>query len=465
MASILFINPPSRRQVYLETNIRVGAPSYPNLTLATLAGHLVKEHKVRVVDLDFSVNPLKDLKAKVLEFKPDVVAASVKTPDYFTVRDLFRAVKKEFPGVKTVAGGVHVSALPEEASGESCFDVLVIGEGDTTLLEWLGQDDKIKTPGMMVRAEDGCMVSSGIRDKMPSLDSLPFPAWHLYELKRYSNSRLSSRKNPVGHLETSRGCAYNCNFCSKIIFGNRFRVKSPERVLDEIEYMLGCGFKEIHIVDDSFTQDIERAKEICRRIIQRNLKFPWSLINGIRVDKVDDEFFQLAKRAGCWQAGFGLETGDQRVLDKVNKRITLAQTEKAVKMASKAGVESFGFFIFALDGETEESMKRTIGFAKSLPLSMAKFDICIPYPGTPFYNDLEKQGRILTKDWSKYNCHQLEEPLFSHLNVSWQTVGYYYKKAFRDFYFRPSYIGKRILRSIKNGDLFHDLKYFLNFKW
>ena len=243
------------------------------------------------------------------------------------------------------------------------------------------------------------------------------------------------------------------------------RTKDPKRVVDEMEYMLKCGFKEIHIADDSFTQRIDRAKEVCVEIMKRNLKFPWSLLNGVRTDMVDLEFFQLAKKAGCWQVGFGIESGDQDVLNKVNKKITLSQIENAAKIAEKAGIDTLGFFILALSGETEESMARTIEFAKSLPLSIAKFNICIPYPGTPYYNELKREGRINSEDWSKYNCHRSEEPLFNHPNVSWATINVYYKKAFREFFLRPSYIKRRFIRSLKMGDLFYDIGYFFRSKW
>ena len=294
---------------------------------------------------------------------------------------------------------------------------------------------------------------------------MPYPAWHLFDISKYKNSRLSSRKNPVGLIETSRGCAAQCNFCNKLTFGSRLRTKNPKRVVDEMEYMLRCGFKEIHIADDSFTQDIVRAKEVCREILRRGLKFPWALINGIRVNMVDSEFLSLARKAGCWLVGFGIETGDQEVLNRINKKITIEQIENAVRLTKKAGLDTFGFFIFALAGETEESMKRTIALAKRLPLDIAKVDICVPYPGTPYYQELEAEGRIKSYDWSKYICHQTESPLFDHPNLAWAKIEYYYKKLFREFYLRPSYFLRRFAKSLKRNDLFYDIQYFMKTKW
>jgi len=465
MSRILLFNPPLRTNVYLSTNVSVATPNYPSLTLATLAGNLINKHEVKIIDLDLAADFYQILFSEIQSFKPDIIASSATTPDYLTVRDIMRQIKQKYPTVTTIVGGVHVTALPEDAGEEGCFDIVTIGEGDKVIPELLTASSK-DVPGIIYRdAQSGKRISTSKRKLMQDLNTLPYPAWHLFELDKYKHSRLSARKNPVGLIETSRGCAFQCNFCNKLVFGSEHRTKEPKRVVDELEYMLKCGFKEIHFIDDSFTQNINRAKEVCVEILNRNLRFPWSLFNGVRADMVDFEFFKLAKKAGCWQVGFGLETGDQQVMDKIDKKITISQTENAVRLAKKADLNTFGFFILGLTGETEESMKKTINFSKKLPLDVAKFDICIPYPGTPYYKQLEKDGRIKSKNWSKYICHQTKEPLFEHLNLSWPILEVYYKKAFREFYLRPSYAIRRFIRSLKMGDLMYDLKYFLKTKW
>ena len=466
MARILFFDTPDTKNVYVETNVKVAAPSYPNLTLATLAGGLIAEHQVRIVDLDLALDPYKSLLDAVGDFKPDIVAATASTPVYVLVKDMMGAIKQKYPSITTVVGGVHVTALPGEASAEKCFDVVVLGEADAVLSEILNASSLKEVPGIMFREpSSGQMVATAKRTLIADLNALPYPAWPLFELEKYKNSRISARKNPVGLIETSRGCAYQCNYCNKLTFGSTYRTKNPKRVVDEMHFMIKCGFREIHVIDDSFTQDIGRAKEICREIKRRDLRFPWASISGVRVDKVDYEFFKLAKEAGCWQIGFGIESGDQDVLDRVKKKVTLSDTEAAVKLARKSGIDTFGFFILALAGETEDSMKRTIRFAKRLPLDIAKFDICIPYPGTPYYKELKTDGRIRSENWSKYSCHQIEEPLFEHPNLSWPTIRRYYKTAFRRFYLRPRYIARRFLRSLMKGDLIYDFKYFMDTRW
>jgi radical SAM superfamily enzyme YgiQ (UPF0313 family) len=430
-----------------------------------LAGNLTDKHEVRILDLDLFSEYYAPLFSEIESFGPDVIASTVITPDYFAVREIMSKVKERYPRIKTIVGGVHITSLPEEVNKDRCFDVLVLGEGDKTIKDVLAYSVSDVEGIIYTDTLSGERICVKRRELVSDLNDLPYPAWHLFDLRRYKNSRLSSRRNPVGLIETSRGCAFQCDFCNKLTFGSIHRIKDPKRVVDEMEYMLKCGFKEIHIVDDSFTQEIDRAKEVCAEILRRGLVFPWSLINGVRADMVDLEFFKLAKKSGCWQTGFGIETGDQDVLDRIDKKIKLSDVENAVKLSGKAGINTFGFFILGLSGETERSMARTIEFSKKLPLDIAKFDICIPYPGTSLYKKLKEEGRMLSEDWSKYNCHQIEEPLFTHPNLSWDAIKKQYKKAFREFYLRPSYLARRFFRSLWMGDIFYDMFYFINTKW
>ena len=464
MAKVLFFNPPSK-DIYLSTNVGMSTHHYPNLTLATLAGNIINKHIVKVVELDLVSNFYDALFSEIRNIKPDIIATTIITPNYSIVKDIMSRVKEQYPHIQTIIGGVHATALPRDVERENCFDIIAIGEGDIVIPELISSSPKGVNGIIYKDPFSGERKRTQEREHIRDLNAMPYPAWQLFPLKKYKHSRLSSRRNPVGLIETSRGCAFRCNFCNKLTFGSIFRAKSPKRVVDEIEYMLRCGFEEIHIIDDSFTQDINRAKLVCVEIMKRGLKFPWSLFNGIRVDMVDLEFFKLAKKAGLWQVGFGIESGDQNILDRVGKGITLYETEKAVRLAKKSGIDTFGFFILGMSDETKESMRKTIDFAKKLPLDLAKFDICIPYPGTPYYEELKATGKIRSFDWSKYNCHQTDEPLYNHPNLDWPTITTYYKRAFNEFYLRPNYVTRRLLRSIWKGDLIPDASHFLNFKW
>ena len=247
MARVLFFNPPSVEHIYHATNVSIAAPSYPSLSLATLAGSLVSSHEVRIVDLEFSQDVFVTLSDEIDGFRPDVIAFSVNTPVYNIVREMAYRIKERYAAAKIIVGGVHITALPEEAGKESCFDVLAIGEADKTMGELMSLSSQKEVAGIMYKNEvSGGFVATRTREHLSDLDTLSLPAWNLFRLQRYRNSRISSRLNPVGLIETSRGCAFQCVFCSKLTFGNRYRAKSPKRVVDEMEYMLKCGFREIH---------------------------------------------------------------------------------------------------------------------------------------------------------------------------------------------------------------------------
>jgi radical SAM superfamily enzyme YgiQ (UPF0313 family) len=276
---------------------------------------------------------------------------------------------------------------------------------------------------------------------------------------------MLARKNPAGWIETSRGCPYNCVYCNKSVFGRNFRAKSIKRVVDEMEYMLTCGFKEIHIADDCFTVDIERAKGICNEIIKRGLHFLWAPVTGIRADRVDQELLNLMKKAGCYRVYYGIETGSNQILKIINKGETTELIRAAVEMSKKAGLEVFGFFMFALPGETEKTMRETIDFAKRLNLDLAKVSITVPLPSTRLFEQLKAECKIKETNWSRYNLYFPARDLYDHPTVGWDIVDAYYKKFYREFYFRPKFIIKRFLNSLLKGQLVDDIKSFFQVKW
>jgi radical SAM superfamily enzyme YgiQ (UPF0313 family) len=270
-----------------------------------------------------------------------------------------------------------------------------------------------------------------------------------------------TRASLVGFIETSRGCPHSCVYCNKSVFGSRIRVKSPGRVLDEMQYLLGLGFKEIHPQDDAFTVDFNRAKEICRLILERNLKFPWVLGNGVRIDMVDEEFLTLAYKSGCYKVQFGIESASQELLDKIHKRLDLSKVKGIVDLCHRVGLEVANFFIFGLPGETEETMKKDIEMAVKLDTLYAKVSILTPYPGTPIWNEWIGKGYIKTRDWRLYSYHNNMMQVYEHPDIDMELVYKYYRLFYRKYYLRPSYLIKRIKHAIKYGHLYSDIVYFL----
>lgn len=464
MANVLLVNP-SSRGFYKGSPVEEAVPLNPVLSLAVLASSLKKkEHNIKVLDFN-----LKEVDEQVFittlnEFRPEYVCFTFATPLFPIIQNLAKIAKNVNDKIVTVGGGPHASSLPEQVLKESDIDIVIIGEGDIVITEVIEKSaQNIKGVGFK---KDGKIILNTKGNLIQDLDVLPFPDWSIFDLKRYKNSsHLVSRKSPLGFLETSRGCVFDCCCCNKTVRGRGFRAKSVKRVVEEIKYMLNQGFKELQIVDDGFTTDIKRAREICKWIIKENLKFPWNLINGIRVDRATSELFFDLKKAGCYMVAFGIESGNEDVLKDFGKRIRLEQVRDAVKWANQAGIETLGFFMLGLPADTEETMQDTIDFAKQLDLSVAKFTITIPYPGTRLFDDYSSKNLIKSTHWEDYNVYQPNE-LFNHPNLDWSIIYKYHKKAFRKFYFRPRYILKRIINSgIRQGTLFNDIKSFLKVKW
>lgn len=463
--NILLINPPYTESVYHRTFMGVGAIQSPTLALATISAPLLKEgYKVEIVDLDFQDVTILDLKDKVRKNKPEFVGITATTPVFPNLLELLKIVKEIDDNIKVVVGGVHTSTFPEEIILSQDIDIVVVGEADFAFLDIVKSDNLQNVKGIYFR-QDGKTVKTPPRERIKNLDNLPFPAWQLYDISKYRSTRLIEKRSPGAFLETSRGCLFSCIYCNKNLFGSYFSVKSPQRVIEEIKYLQKTGFKEFHIVDDGFSNDIDRSKEICRRIIKNNIKIPWTLLNGIRVDKIDEELAYLLKKSSCYQVAFGVESGNQSILDKCGKGVKLEAARRAIKLSRKAGLEILCFFMLGLPGETIETMEDTINFARSLDIDLAKFAITMPYPGSPLYRMWDREGYITSKDWSLYLNHNNIEKVYNHPNLEWTDIRKYYRKAYIKFYLRLSFIVKRFFRSITNGDIFYDIAYFLNTKW
>ncbi|MEA2037370.1 MAG: radical SAM protein [Nanoarchaeota archaeon] len=458
-SKVLLISPSELKGVFSKSKLSVAIPDAPSLTLASLAVAIRKQHDVKVLDLCIVNEPLNELTKTLKEFKPDYVGITFTTPSFDEASKIADLVKSHDKDIILIAGGVHTSSLPEETLINSRFDIAVIGEGEKTLLE-IANGEKLDGIKGIYFKKDGVIHKNPLRELIENIDELPFPAWDLFDIKKYKSPRLTSKKSPVGKMESSRGCPFACTYCNKCIFKRRFRAKSVNRVVDEIEYMLKIGFKEIHIEDDCFTADIERAKKICDEIIRRKLKLYMNFQNGIRVDRVDEELFHKMKKAGCYRVSLGVESGNQEILNKIKKGTNLEQLRKAFKLAKKAKIETIGFFMVALPGDTKETIDQTIEFAKELKPDIVKIGITIPFPGTELYNELDSQGLIKSKDWRYYNYHNPNK-IYNHENLSWEEIYAARKNFYKQIYLDPAFIYRRFIRGIRTGEIFYDIFYFL----
>ncbi|MFA4872169.1 MAG: radical SAM protein, partial [Patescibacteria group bacterium] len=331
--NVLLICPHSAIEVFKESKISVVIPHIPYISLASLAAALLKDgHRVKILDLSVSADPYADLNKTLEIFPPDFAGITFTIGLYQEAMAIAKRIKDYDKNIKVVAGGAHPSIFPLEIAGEPSFDLAVYGEGENTLSEIVAGHNPAEIKGLAYKKEDGRVVINEQRELIKDLDLLPYPAYYLYDPKKYHSPRVTSRKNPVAAIETSRGCPYNCIFCSKQVFQRVIRFKTPPRVVDEMEILLNLGYREIHIWDDCFSADLNHAKGVCDEIIKRDLRVCWNIYNGIRVDRVDEELLVKLKKAGCYRVSFGVESGDQGVLDRAKKGITIDQIKSAFKL-------------------------------------------------------------------------------------------------------------------------------------
>ncbi len=445
----LFINPPGKISFVS-----------PPLGLLYVAASLKEDgHKVFVIDYNLEKLERRRLSDFIKEKQIEIVGISIVTPKVYDAIELANCIKKQFPDITIIAGGPHATLMPEELLLKCpAINFVIQGEGEIRmegLIKNIKNKEEIKKLDGIAFWENGQLINNPPKEYLENLNTIPLPARDLIDILKYSN-HLKTSISPATTMMTSRGCPFQCIYCSKPVTGSKLRSLSPENVIKEIESLQKeYGIREIVFYDDSFTLDRERTMKICDLIIQNGIKLAWQC--ETRVNLVDKELLEKMKQAGCYLIAYGIESGSDRVLKILKKGITVEQVKKAVETTKKAGIRIIGYFMLGIPGETEEEIKQTIKFAKELDIDFAQFAIATAYPGTELYEIAKAQNKI-TSDWSKSIYALGGKPLVGLSDVSIDKLYGYMKKAYRSFYFRPRYIWDR-LTSIKSvSDLLSNLK-------
>jgi len=446
---ILLINPPGKTSFVS-----------PPLGLMYLAASLKKAgHQPLILDFlleKFDQNSL----FKIISQGIGIIGILSVTPLINNAIFLANLIKKKFPEKIIVFGGPHSSLLPKETL-ENCqsIDFIVKGEGEERLnflIDYLeGKRKADELDGITFR-KGGKIIDLPVKKYIENLDDLSFPARDLVLIKKYSKF-LTSREKPATTLITSRGCPFHCIYCSKPIFGNIIRTRSPENILNEIEHLKEkYKIKEIIFYDDSFTLNRERIIKLCQLIIEKKLNIKWKC--ETRVNLVDEELLQLMKRAGCYLIGYGIESGNQKNLNVLKKGITLEGVKRAINMTKKTGIETLGYFMIGIPGESEKEIKETINFAKDLNLDFAQFSIATAYPGTELYQIAKTIGRV-SENWenSFYALGGQKETL-SLCELNSANLKKYLRVAYSSFYFRPRFVFNKIKKIRSVSDFLYYLK-------
>lgn len=398
MIDVLLIHPP-----YAWPN-----KSHP-LGLAYIGSVLEQDgFAVRIVDMDPIGMSFGDLRKELIRTKPKVVGISFMTPQYNSAVKILGLIKEVDSNIKTMAGGAHVSALPKEMLDIQALDFAVIGEGEYTarkLVAYLTRRSKLELEDIegIAFIKDNKIILNKPRKLIPDLDALPFPAWHLLPMDKYSIADLGGKKNlPVYPLLSSRGCPNRCIFCSShVVFQREFRQRSAENIMAEIE-LLNKEYEatQFDFVDDTVTVVKERMKTLCSHFMSSSKGYLW-MCNS-RVNTVTKELLLSMYKAGCRRIDFGVESANTDILKNIKKGITLHQVINAHHWAKEAGLIVSSFFMVGNLGETEEHIKRTADFIDNLETDYASATISTPFPGTELYEIADSKGWIHERDWSKY---------------------------------------------------------------
>ncbi|MEM3519594.1 MAG: cobalamin-dependent protein [Candidatus Hadarchaeales archaeon] len=388
--------------------------------------------------------PQEEIKRRIAGWKPDLVGIScLFSSQAANAHEVAKIVKEVDSEIKTVFGGAHPTVLPEKTLADKNVDFVVMGEGEITLLELVealekGQTDFSQVKGLAFKRE-GRVIMNPPREFIRDLDSLPFPARHLLPMEEYFKAAgghgAAERKSRFTSVITSRGCPRRCIFCSiHTIWGYAWRPRSPENVLEELEHLVTkYRVEEIHFEDDNLTLDPKRMEKICDGMIERGLDVCWATPNGVHINTLNQNLLKKMRDSGCYWLCFGLEHGDPHFRNNViGKPISAEHAKKVVGWANELGIWTNGFFIIGLPGETPETVRKSIEFAKWLDLDFASFFIATPYPGTRLYELAKDAGYLESEpDWSSYKVLM---PTMDIKTMSKDDLMYWLKRANFEFY-------------------------------
>ena len=465
---VLLVNPPTPDGGYwIRSQHRVGRRTrenmvWPQVSLAQLAAMLVPEYRVKVIDANAERMGWEAFRRELERWQPKYYVTQVTAPTL--ENDMYGCFLAHARGAETIAFGTHVTPMPRESlRAYPSLDYVLVGEPDLTLRDLIDHlEGKVRgRPGWLERMleksepgyrpslkEDGRVELGGVkgvawrrggeivvnapRPFIADLDDMPMPLHELLPLEKY---RMPLIKGPFTFIVTSRGCPAGCTYCIKhVSYQYSTRLRSPKLIMEELWRLKGLGIENIHMYADLFTVSREQVMELCERMIEERINIRWTC--NSRVDYVDEEMLKQMGRAGNWLISWGIESGNEQILRHVRKGAYPEKAERALKWARAAGIKNWGYFIIGLPGETEETIRETIEFAKRLPLDIALFHVAAPYPGTPFFYEVVERGwfRAGTR-WEQVDMDR--ETVLDYPGLSAERLLYWQKRAFREWALRP----------------------------
>lgn len=406
--NVLLINPISRDDY--GKNLR-----FP-LSLAYISNALMKNHRVEILDLAVKKWNLTQLEELLPEYSHiNVIGLTGLITEYENIKNISKLFKKYYPDKPIILGGAFATSMPCEIIERTPVDIIVAGEGELTvkeLFDKLSNKEDISTVSGICFKKDGKFISTGPREYITDLDSIDIPSRKGFNIEHYfRNSPLvmfGSRKTL--NMITSRGCPYNCFYCDKGTWGNRCRVRSPENIVKEVEYLIDTfGVDSIVFHDDTFNINNERLLEFCDLLIDKNIRINWS--SNCRVNNMTLEIAKKMRRAGCRMIAYGIESGNQDILDSMKKGVKLPQVSRAIRATRQAGIIPFAYLMIGWFDETREQVMDTIRFCMDNRL-IGDFSFFTPVPHTPAFFKVQEERKLLDADavlsnWGKWHLQKM----------------------------------------------------------
>ncbi len=462
-SSIIFVNPPYERIAPGYDFVRHVTNRSPSLGLLYLAAVTRDQgYQTAIIESDIENLDAEQVTERLLKERPDYIGITLFTVGVWQAALIARKIKHLLPATKIIVGGPHISSMSMETMQRfSEFDIAVIHEGEQVLpelLEKLELKSNLSTVnGIIFRDENG-LHKTPPAPTINELDSLQLPAWDL--LPGFPDTSLPAifdyPQGPVATLAASRGCPFLCKFCDTSTFGAKVRANSPQNVFSTMKY-LNEKFRVRHIqfVDDLFLASRVRTLELCDLILRNRLKMTWSCT--ARVDTVKPDVLKKMKQAGCWEISFGLETGSNELLQKMEKAARIEISEQAVNWTAKAGIRCKGLFMLGYPGENDQTIEMTKAFTRRIPMTTMNLSKFTPYPGSPIYREIFG-ANIRDDHWEKMNGMNF---VWAPEGLTVETLDREYQNILKNFYKQRRVLHRYVTMGLKHPTHLVRLFWFL----
>lgn len=461
---IVLINPPAFNEITTQVSRFISEKSslQPPLGLMYIAAVAIKGglSDVSIIDCQAEKLSYNELESRIAQEKPDLVGMTAMT---FTMTDVIftaRIIKKTSPCAKIVLGGPHIDIYPYETINLPEIDYVIKKEGEYPFLELSTKlnkglnEDLHNIDNLIWKNCDGEIITNKTSENVNDYSSMPFPSRELIPIEKYFS--IATDNNPITTLITAKGCPYQCIFCYKHI--KKVSYRSSSNIVDEMEYIKKMGIKEIFFVDDTFYVNSKRAIAICDEIIERKLNIPWGA--RARVNNISEEMLLKFKKAGCRRLHIGVESGNDKILANLNKKITVKMIKRAFSLCKKHKMETMAYFIIGSPGETEKEVHDTINLAKQIKPTFAQFSRMTPFPATKLYEMALEQNIISHDYWQEYALNPAKpvEPQFWTEHFTQEQLSDMADYATKNFYIRPVYMIRSALRLRSFSDFKRKIK-------